>query len=171
MSSRPRAKSSGSATGNMLRDSALGLVPETIDHLVELGRAVWETGPLRPAEIEVARLRNAVRVNCVFCRNARYDIAQADGLTEPRVATVQSASPGEQLGRRDQLIVAFVDQYYDDPGAHNLTLHNALRATFSEPELAHLSLCLAYFSLFSRCAVALGGMPDELPVMQVSLPR
>ena len=154
----------------MLRDSALGLVPETVDHLVKLGQAVWAMGPLRPAEIEVARLRNAVRVNCVFCRNARYDIAQEDGLTESRVAVVQTGVGDGELGERDRLIMAFVDQYYDDAGGMAASLRQELHSAFTPLELAHLSLALAYFSSFSRCAVALGGMPDELPVMQISLP-
>ena len=44
-----------------------------------------------------------------------------------------------------------------------------LRA-FTSAELVHLSLAVAHFSGFSRCAVSLGGMPDELPVMEMSVP-
>jgi hypothetical protein len=30
---------------------------------------------------------------------------------------------------------------------------------------------VAHFSGFSRCAVSLGGMPDELPIMAMSVPQ
>ena len=49
-------------------------------------------------------------------------------------------------------------------------LRAELQTQFTAAELAHLAYALVYFSGFSRCAVALGGMPDELPLMQVSVP-
>ena len=68
----------------MIRDSALGLVPETLDHYMALNRKIWESGPLSPAEIEIARLRNARKVNCVFCKSVRYDIAGPMGSAKTR---------------------------------------------------------------------------------------
>ncbi|MDX1736192.1 MAG: carboxymuconolactone decarboxylase family protein [Halioglobus sp.] len=171
MAAQPRVRYTGSATGNMLRDSALALVPETLDHYVELGRALWQDGPLRPAEIEVARLRNAQRVNCVFCRSARYDIAVADGLSEERVDMIGDAYMDSDLSDREKLIVAFTDYFLLDPAGMPQEFRECLQRSFSGEELAHLSLAVAYFSGFSRCAVALGGMPDELPRMQISIPE
>ena len=51
MTGRPRATNTNKPTGNMIRDSALGLVPETLDYYMSLNRKVWECGPLTPAEI------------------------------------------------------------------------------------------------------------------------
>jgi alkylhydroperoxidase family enzyme len=133
MTGRPRATNTNKPTGNMIRDSALGLVPETLDYYMALNRTVWECGPLTPAEIEIARLRNARTVNCVFCKSVRYDIAKADGLTEQ--------------------------------------LKAELLAEFTSEALVHLSLVVAHFSGFSRCAVSLGGMPDELPIIEMSVPQ
>lgn len=170
MTSKPRAHNTATPTGNMIADSALGLVPETLEPYLRYNRLIWEAGPLGPAEIEVARLRNARRVNCVFCKSVRYDIALADGLTEERVALIDDGYRDSDLSERDKLIVALVDQYYDAPASMSATLRAELEASFSREELAHLSLAIAHFSGFSRCAVALGGMPEELPVMEMSLP-
>jgi len=50
-------------------------------------------------------------------------------------------------------------------------LRRQLQAEFTPQELLHLSLVVAYFNGFSRCAVALGGMPDEMPRTEISVPR
>lgn len=155
----------------MIRDSALGLVPETLGYYMALNRSIWQSGPLSPAQIEIARLRNARKVNCVFCRSVRYDIARADGLTEDKVAQIEDDFRESNLSHREKLILAFTDQYLDDPRAIGEALQRALLAEFSAAELVHLSMVVAHFSGFSRCAVALGGMPDELPVMEISLPQ
>jgi len=154
----------------MIRDSALGLVPETLEHYMRLNRAIWAAGPLGPAELEVARLRNARIVNCVFCKSVRYDIARADGLTEARVAMIDDDYRDSGLSEREKLIVAFTDQFLRDPAGIGEAFKAALLATFSREELVHLSLAIAHFSGFSRCAVSLGGMPEELPVMEISVP-
>ncbi|MFT4614208.1 MAG: alkylhydroperoxidase family enzyme [Bacteroidia bacterium] len=170
MSSKPRAFNPAAPTGNMIRDSALGLVPETLEPYMALNLLVWKAGPLTAAEIEVARLRNARTVNCVFCRNVRYDIAKDAGLDEAQVAMIDDDYAGSDLGEREKLIIAFVDQYYGNPAGMADDLKLRLQMAFSAQELAHLSLAIAHFSGFSRCAVALGGMPDGMPVMAISLP-
>ncbi|MEZ5502318.1 MAG: hypothetical protein R3E50_06545 [Halioglobus sp.] len=168
---RPRANNPGKPTGNMMRDSALGLVPETLEPYMVLNRTIWESGPLGPAEIEIARLRNARKVNCVFCKSVRYDIARADGLGEDKVAMIEDDFRDSDLSEREKLILAFTDQFLTDPAGLSDVLRDQLTATFSAPELVHLSMVVAHFSGFSRCAVSLGGMPEELPVMEISLPQ
>jgi len=171
MAGRPRATNPGTPTGNMIRDSALGLVPETLGHYMAHNRSVWENGPLGPAEIEMARLRNARKVNCVFCKSVRYDVARADGLTEDKVALIQDDFRDSDLSVREKLILAFTDQFLGAPGGLSDALKRELLSVFSAEELVHLSAVVAHFSGFSRCAVSLGGMPDALPVMEISIPR
>ncbi len=165
-----RATNPNPSSGNMIRDSALGLVPETLDHYMGLNRKIWESGLLGPAAIEIARLRNARKVNCVFCKSVRYDIARADGLSEDKVAMIQDDFRDSALSQREKLILAFTDQFLNDPGGLTDALKAELLAQFSQTELVHLSMAVAHFSGFSRCAVSLGGMPDSLPVMEISLP-
>ena len=71
-------------TGHVIRDSSLGLVPETLPAILDLQGAIWHHASVGPAIMEMLRLRNARTVNCVFCKSVRYDIARADGLTEDR---------------------------------------------------------------------------------------
>lgn len=155
----------------MIRDSALGLVPETLGAYMAHNLSIWENGPLSPALIEIARLRNARKVNCVFCRSVRYDIARSDGLTEEKVAMIEDGFRDSVLTPREKLIIAFTDQFLDDPAGLADSLKLELMAHFTADELVHLSMAVAHFSGFSRCAVSLGGMPDELPIMEIPVPR
>lgn len=171
MTSQPRVTNPAEPTGNIIRDSALGLVPETLGKYMELNRELWEAGPLNPAEIEMARIRNARKVNCVFCKSVRYDIAMEAGLTEDKVQMIDDNFQQASLTDREKLILAFTDQYLNDPAGLNSELKERLQQAFTPQELVHLSMVVAFFNGFSRCAVAIGGMPDELPMMTVSVPQ
>jgi alkylhydroperoxidase family enzyme len=166
-----RVQAPDSDTGNLIRDSALGLVPETLEHYLPLNTAIWESGPLNAAEIEMARLRNASHVGCVLCKAVRYDIAIEAGLDEAKVGLINDDFRDSELSAREKLILAFTDQYCRDPGGMSEELKTHLLAEFSREELLHLSLVVAYFNGFSRCAVSLGGMPDEMPRLEISVPR
>lgn len=170
MTGQPRVTSTQKSTGNMVRDSALGMVPETLNPYLLLNTQIWEKGPLSAADLEVARLRNARRVNCVFCKNARYDIAKEAGLSEDKVEMINDDFQASSLSDREKLVLAFTDQYLDDPAALSEELKAKLLAAFSAEELVQLSIAIVQFSCFSRFAVALGGMPDKLPIMEISLP-
>ncbi|HAN67981.1 MAG TPA: carboxymuconolactone decarboxylase family protein, partial [Halieaceae bacterium] len=104
-------------------------------------------------------MRNARHTGCVMCQAVRYDVAINDGLTEEKVQMIRANEPDAELSPRERLLVAFVDQYNLDPAGMNDALRSALRNQFSEAELLHLSLLVAWFNGSSRCAVALGGMP------------
>jgi len=170
MTGKPRASAPVRKTGNPIRDSALGLVAGTIEPYLALNRALWLDGPLSPAEVELVRLRNARTVNCVFCRSVRYDVARAAGLTEDKVAQIDDDYATSGLSPREKLLLAFYDNYWKNPALLAPELQQQLEAEFSAAELVHLSLVAAVFSAFSRCAVALGGMPESLPAMEVSVP-
>lgn len=170
MASKPRVASPEGKSGNLLRDSALGLVPETLDPYVTLNKHIWYQGPLGPAELELARLYNARHVNCVFCRSVRYDIAREDGLDETQVSQVDGDFAHSDLNQRQKRILKLVDAYLNEPAALTEEDKSEIKASFSTDELAHLALAVVMFNTFSRCAVSLGGMPDELPVMEVSVP-
>lgn len=171
MTSAARVSPPTGNTGNVIRDSALGIVPETLDQYLALNAAIWDAGPLSAAEVELARLRNARHTGCVLCQAVRYDVAIADGLTEDKVQVIRQDDPAAGLSERERLIVDFVDQYNLDPGGIPGHLQQALLAAFREDELLHLSLLVAWFNGSSRCAVALGGMPEAMPRLEISVPR
>jgi alkylhydroperoxidase family enzyme len=171
MTSAARVSPPAGNSGNVIRDSALGIVPGTLDHYLALNAAIWDAGPLSAAEIELARLRNARHTGCVLCQAVRYDVAIADGLTEDKVQIIRQDDPATGLSERERLMVAFVDQYNLDPAGIPAQLQQALLAAFREDELLHLSMLVAWFNGSSRCAVALGGMPEEMPRLEISVPR
>ncbi|MCX2980935.1 carboxymuconolactone decarboxylase family protein [Halieaceae bacterium IMCC14734] len=170
MASKPRVTAPEQKTGNVVRDSSLALVPETLDPYLAVNALIWLGGPLNAAEIEIARLRNARTVNCVFCRNVRYDIAIEAGLDESKVAMIEDGFIDSALSDREKLILEFTDQYLGNPAAIGTDLQQRLLAEFTTAELVHLSMAISHFHGFSRCAVSLGGMPDDMPRMEVSLP-
>ncbi len=66
MGSAARVQAPEGKTGDPIRDSALGLVPETVDQIAALNRHTWRTSPVRASLLEIVRLRNARSVNCQF---------------------------------------------------------------------------------------------------------
>ena len=91
MGSVARVEAPEQKTGDVIRDSALGLVPETIDEIARLNRHVWRSGSVRASLLEIVRLRNARTVNCQFCKSVRYDLARQDGLTEDKVEQIRDS--------------------------------------------------------------------------------
>ncbi|MFK7733470.1 MAG: carboxymuconolactone decarboxylase family protein [Pseudomonadales bacterium] len=159
-------------TGNVVRDSALGLVPEVVEPYLKLNAAVWKEGPLSPAELEMIRLRNAREVGCVFCKAVRYDIATQAGLTEQKIEKIDEHFATSDLSEREKLILTFCEYYLKSPERISDATENKLRKEFTTAELAHMSLALLLFNTFSRCAVAFGGMPEhELPLMPMAVPE
>jgi alkylhydroperoxidase family enzyme len=168
--SKPRARAPGTTTGNSIRDSALGLATDLLDAVVALNDSVWRRNSVRPALLEMLRLRNARTVNCVFCRSVRYDVARADGLGEDRVEQIRDGFETGTLSDVEKAVLAFADTYLRHPGRFDPALVATLRAHFSEEQLCHMAIALATFNATSRCAVSLGGMPESLPVMEIALP-
>lgn len=164
-----RVRAANSATGSMVRDSPLNLVPETLEAFLQFYQCLWQGRYLRAAELEVARLRNASLVNCTFCKATRFDVACNDGLTEQR-ALAALAAGGTAMAGRDALIVAWAEQFLLRPAAPDPQVIDKVNAAFCESERVALTAGLALFMCFSKFAVAVGGLPDELPVMLSPVP-
>lgn len=170
MQPEPRAKGPGTQTGNLIRDSALGLVPETIDAIIALNAAIWQHSRVSPALLEILRLRNARTVNCVFCRSVRYDVARADGLTEERAEMVADGYAESALSEREKCAIALADAYLGFPAGVAPDLAQGLSGEFGEAEIASMLVALMTFNFTSRTAVSIGGMPEEpLPIIEVSV--
>lgn len=158
-------------TGHLLRDSTMGLVPETLDHYIPLNKMIWFDGPLSSAELELMRLRNARKVGCVYCKAVRYDVAIEAGLDESRIAQIEDGFEKSCLSDREKLILKYTDQYLDAPDAMTQTLKDEMTDLFTREEIIHLSLALILFNSLSRGAVTFGGMPEQdLPRMEISVP-
>jgi alkylhydroperoxidase family enzyme len=157
-------------SGDPIRDSALGLVPETVDQIASLNRHAWRSSPVRAALLEIVRLRNARTVNCQFCKSVRYDVARRDGLTESKVDQIRDGYEQSMLADDEKLAIAFADAYLHDPNAMSAELAARLKRHFTRAQLAHLAIALVAFNATSRCAVSIGGMPENLPVTEIAAP-
>lgn len=156
--------------GHLLRDSVMGLVPESLEPYIAVNKALWFDGPLNAAELELMRLRNARHVGCVYCKATRYDIATEAGLSEDKIAKIDDYENSD-LNEREKLILAFTDQYLDSPDTMASALKARMAAVFTAEEIVHLSLSLILFNTMSRAAVCFGGMPEhELPLMGIAVP-
>ncbi len=166
MATKARASPPPTRTGNVIRDSALGQVPETVDDIIALNGAVWQSSLVSPTLLEMVRLRNARTVNCVFCKAVRYEVARNDGLTEERAQLIDANYQHSSLSRREKLAIALADSYLGYPAGIRPELAVQLAAEFTPAQIATLLVALMTFNFTSRTAVSIGGMPeDPLPVM------
>ena len=170
MSAKPRATGPGTQTGNVIRDSAMGLVPETVSEIITLNSHVWRESLVPPALLEILRLRNARTVNCVFCKSVRYDVARADGLSEDRAEMVADGYQESALAPREKAALALADAYLGFPAGVDVQIARQIAAEYSQAEVASMLVALMCFNFTSRMAVSIGGMPeDPLPIMEVSV--
>jgi alkylhydroperoxidase family enzyme len=167
LSTKLRASGPAETTGNVIRDSPMGLVPETVSHIIALNGAVWRGSLISPALLEILRLRNARTVNCVFCKAVRYDVAREDGLTEERAQMVDDGYQESALTPREKAAITLADCYLGFPAGVTHEAAAEIAAHYSEAEIASMLTALVTFNFASRMAVSLGGMPEELPVMEL----
>jgi alkylhydroperoxidase family enzyme len=165
MATKARARAPATHSGNVIRDSALGQVPETVDEIIALNGQVWQNSLVSPTLLEMIRLRNARAVNCVFCKSVRYEVARNDGLTEERAQLIDADYETSALSRREKLAIALADCYLGFPAGVKPELATQLAAEFSAAQIASLLVALMTFNFTSRTAVSIGGMPeDPLPI-------
>jgi alkylhydroperoxidase family enzyme len=166
MSAKARAGAPATRTGNVIRDSALGQVPETLEEIITLNGQVWQHSLVSPTLLEVVRLRNARTVNCVFCKAVRYEVARQDGLTEERAGLIDADYQHSALTEREKLTIALADSYLGFPAGVKPELAAQLAREFSAAQIASLFVALMTFNFTSRTAVSIGGMPEgPLPVV------
>ena len=166
MATKARAQAVSQGSGNPIRDSALGLVPQTVGEIVALNDAVWQRSLVSPTLLEMIRLRNARTVNCVYCKAVRYEVARADGLTEARATLVDAGYEESALTQREKLAIALADAYLGFPAGMNAELAQKLAREFSAEQIASMFVALMTFNFTSRTAVSIGGMPEgPLPIV------
>ena len=171
MSTKPaHVTGSGLNTGNVIRDSMMGLVPGTVEEIIALNGHVWRDSLVPPSLLEILRLRNARTVNCVFCKSVRYDVAKADGLTEDRAELIADGYEESALSEREKAAIALADAYLDTPAGMDGDTAVRITGAFSDDEIASMLVALMTYNFTSRAAVSNGGMPeDPLPVTEISV--
>jgi len=120
----------------------MGLVPETVDEYAILNKSLWTNDHIRPAIVEMVRLRNARTVNCVFCKSVRYDVAKADGLSEDKVDNIADGFEKQRPDRCREDRAGLHRRLSVRPEGVTPALTARLKATFSEAEIATLAVRL-----------------------------
>ncbi|MBB3048448.1 alkylhydroperoxidase family enzyme [Litorivivens lipolytica] len=169
--SASRVRLPESAGDDPISGSALALQPEALSAFNQLYGTLWSRGVLDHPSKELARLRNARKTNCVFCRNVRFATARAEGLSEAQVEQIQDDYENSSLSDRQKLILRYTDCFLTDPGGLDADLKAAMAEEFSPEEVVELTAGLALFMGFSKIAVSLGGMPDSLPTFEMPTPE
>jgi len=169
--SAPRASGPAEKTGNVVRDSAMGLIPETVSEILKLNGHVWRDSLVPPSILETIRLRNARTVNCVYCKSVRYDVAIEDGLTEDRVSLINDSYRDSVLPPREKAAITLADCYLGFPAGANQKAASEIASQYTDDEIASMLVAAMTYNFTSRMAVSLGGMPEDgtLPIMQMSV--
>ena len=96
--------------------------------------------------------------------------AKREGLTEDLVDRIRDDWAERGLAPRHQAALRAVDAFHDDAGALDDAARRALLDNFTSAEIVELGAGIALFLGFSKIAVALGGLPDEIPVHEQPTP-
>jgi len=150
--------------------SALSQQPETLTAFLWLYGMLWSHGRLDHSIKEIARIRNARVTGCGYCRNVRFSVARAEGLTEERVSLVEDGFEASDLSSREKAVVRYTDTFLREPGALAEALRAELLSHFDAGEIVELTAGIALFMGFSKIAVTLGQAPDDMPTMVVPTP-
>ena len=165
-----RVKSPASTSADPIQASPLALQPELLQAFLRLYGTLWSHGELDQATKEIARIRNARSIDCPICKAIRFAGARREGLGEDVLDRVRDGHETSDLSPRQKTVLRFVDVFLASPGEIAPDLRRDLLAHFTPPQLVELTAALALFAGFSKIAVALGGLPDSIPVHEQPTP-
>jgi alkylhydroperoxidase family enzyme len=135
-------------------DFIAGHLPGYATLFGEFALLVMAQTDLEPATLELARLRNANRMNCRLCMNLRRQSAVERGLDEELIGRLADADP-TGLARTFRTVVELVDAFLESPGALPPDLVRAARSELTLEQLSQLLLSLVVWT-GNRVLVSLG---------------
>ena len=104
---------------------------------------------------EAARMRIAQLNDCTVCLTFRADKVRAQGLDEDFYRAVESRADGA-LGEQERLAVEYAERFAVDHTSIDDAFVERLRASFTDPEIFDLTVCLSAFLGLGRTLRALG---------------
>ena len=104
---------------------------------------------------EAARMRIAQLNDCTVCLTFRADKVRAQGLDEDFYRAVESRADGA-LGEQERLAVEYAERFAVDHISIDDAFVERLRASFTDPEIFDLTVCLSAFLGLGRTLRALG---------------
>jgi len=165
-----RVKSPPTQSADPIQASPLAWQPALLASFLRLYGTLWSHGELDQATKELARIRNARTVDCPICKAIRFSGARREGLTEEIVAEIRDGYAQSGLSPRQKAVLRYTDVFLSAPGELSDELKRELLVHLSPGELVELTAALGLFMGFSKIAVALGGLPDEIPVHEQPTP-
>jgi len=160
----PRVQPPDVDTDDPVAGSVLAHQPALLAAFTTLYGTLWRHGEVDQFTKEMARLRNARTVNCPICKAIRFEGARAEGLEESIVDLIHDGYETADLEARHKAVLAWVDAFITEPAANHTRLRDRLAEHFTSPQIVELTAGIALFMGFSKIAVSLGGLPDEIPV-------
>ena len=166
----PRVKPPDVDTDDPIEGSVLAHQPELLRAFMRLYGTLWSHGEVDQFTKEMARIRNARTVNCPICKATRFAGARAEGLTEELVDEIRDGYAASDLEPRHKAVLAWVEAFLSAPSGRPEALRRRLLAHFTPAQIVELTAGVGLFMGFSKIAVSLGGLPDEIPVYEQPTP-
>ena len=160
----PRVKPPDVRTRDPIAGSVLAHQPELLRAFMRLYGTLWSRGEVDQFTKELARLRNARTVDCPICKATRFAGARDEGLDETTVELIRDGYEESALAPRHKAVLAWVDAFLRDPAGRHDALRERMLLHWSPAQIVELTAGVALFMGFSKIAVSLGGLPDEIPV-------
>jgi AhpD family alkylhydroperoxidase len=171
MPPRARVLPPPGAPDDPVAGSALAHQPEALRAFERLYGTLWSRGCVDHALKEMTRLRNARITGCVYCQSVRFSRALEEGLSEEVCELITDDFAASALDARQKAALRLTDALLRRPrAALDPELRAELLRHFSPGQVVELAAGVAIFMGFSKIAVALGGMPEELPRSVVLTP-
>ena len=166
----PRMQPPDVDTDDPVAGSVLAHQPALLRAFTKLYGTLWSHGEVDQMTKEMARLRNARTVSCPICKAIRFSGARAEGLKEQLVDLIHDGYEESELEPRHKAVLAWVDAFLGDPSGDHAVLRARLDEHFTLAQIVELTAGIALFMGFSKIAVSLGGLPDEIPVHEQPTP-
>ena len=131
------------------------LQPELGGAATRLVDAAYNKSILPVRVREAARMRIAQLNDCTVCLAFRADKVRAQGLDEDFYGAVGSGADG-LLDERERLAVEYAERFAVDHTSIDDAFVERLRASFTDPEIFDLTVCLSAFLGLGRTLRALG---------------
>jgi alkylhydroperoxidase family enzyme len=169
MSTTPRVQS-GVPGEPAIFKTVLAHQPEVFEAFWKLYGTFWSHGVVDHATKETARMRNARKTDCGYCKMVRFSAARAEGLDEDVVSLIEDGYDDAPLTARQKIVLHWTDAFLDGPGSASPELVAAANAEFSPAELAELTLGISLFMGFAKVLISMGLEPTEMDTTVVPTP-
>ena len=167
----PRVKAPATQSADPIQASPLALQPELLQAFLRLYGTLWSHGELDPGH-------QGDRAHPQRAHDRLPDL-QGDpvrgrapgGPQRGPSSTAFAMATSRAISRaRQKLVLRYVDAFLASPGEIDGELRRELLAHFTPAQLVELTAAVALFMGFSKIAVALGGLPDTIPVHEQPTP-